>query len=67
MTDLRRHIANCLAALERFGHVSEFARMRALGNWKDLARLCYSLKSFLIQSKTAARQRMPMKDLAVFS
>ena len=37
MTDLRRHIANCLIALERFGHVSEFARMRALGNWEDLA------------------------------
>ena len=37
MTDLRRHIANCLAALERFGRVSEFARMRALGNWEDLA------------------------------
>jgi hypothetical protein len=30
-------------------------------------RACYSLKSFLIQSKVAARQRTPMKDLAVFS
>jgi hypothetical protein len=37
MTDLRRHIANCLASLERFGRVSEFARMQALGNWEDLA------------------------------
>jgi hypothetical protein len=37
MTDLRRHIATCLAALERFGRVSEFARMPALGNWEDLA------------------------------
>ena len=33
----------------------------------DAARACYSLKSFLIQSKVAARQRTPMKDLAVFS
>jgi len=30
-------------------------------------RPCYSLKSCLIQSKTAARQRTPMKDVAVFS
>ena len=37
MTDLRRHITNCLAALERFGRVSEFARIQALGNWEDLA------------------------------
>ena len=31
------------------------------------SRACYSLKSFLIQSKVAARQSTPMKDLAVFS
>ena len=37
MTDLRRHIANCLAALERLGRVSEFDRMQALGTWEDLA------------------------------
>jgi hypothetical protein len=37
MTDLRRHIANCLAALERFGRVSELDRMQALGTWEDLA------------------------------
>jgi hypothetical protein len=37
MTDLPRHIANCLAALERFGRVSELDRMQALGTWEDLA------------------------------
>jgi hypothetical protein len=37
MTDLRRHIADCLAALERFGRVSEFDRMQALGTWENLA------------------------------
>src|SRR4051794_1182601 len=30
-------------------------------------RLCYSLKSCLIQSKVVARQSTPMKDMAVFS
>jgi hypothetical protein len=36
MTDLQRHISGCLAALERFGMVCEFDRMRALHSFPDL-------------------------------
>src|SRR3954469_11974372 len=37
--------------------------IRVAHNDHVTGRACYSLKSFLIQSKVAARQRTPMKDL----
>jgi hypothetical protein len=49
-------------SLSNFGKKLFLATLRLFHS-----RPCYSLKSFLIQSKTAARQRTPMKEAAVFS
>jgi hypothetical protein len=36
VTDLHCHLAGCFVALDWFGRVSEFNRMRALRNGQDL-------------------------------